>query len=159
MSIVPCMMIIKNHKSLSRGLQVVLISPRWSSKRKKLDNPINYVQMSSRFYKRSHLNLPWPFSLQLASQQTCGFYAALLLSLPAPLSVWGQTGSHWGHDWHALLGHSLQVQPAVCKIPGGHESQRSRAGGQRQCPAGAEGTRSICEEQGEKGVGENNELR
>ena len=118
--------------------------------KEKLDNPINYALMSSEFYKRSYFNLSWPFSLQQTSQQTCGFYAALPPSLPAPWSGRGQTGSHWGHDWHALLGHSLQVQPVVCKIPGGHESQKSRAGGQRQCPAGAEGTGSIWET-GQKG--------
>lgn len=91
-----------------------------------------------------------PFSLQPASQQTCGFYAALPPSLPAPLSGRGQTGSHWGHDWHVLLGHNLQVQPVVCKIPGGHESQKNRASDQRQCPVGAEGTGSIWGAGGEK---------
>lgn len=149
LSTVPHIRVIKTLKDYLKDCRVSwLVStevPKGNTK-----YPTNCALMSSKFYKRSYLNLSWPFSLQPASQQTCEFYAALPPSLPALLSGRGQTGSHWGHDWHVLLGHSLQVQPVVCKIPGGRESQKNRAGGQRQCPVGAEGTGSIWGAGGEK---------
>lgn len=97
----------------------------------------------------AYVCLPPCVCLLPAHRQTCEFYAVLTPFPPTPWCGPGQTGSHQDQYCHILLGHSPHARPARCRIPRGRESQRSRAGGQRRCPALAEGTRSICEGQRE----------
>lgn len=139
------------HTTLKRTVKGHLKSWRWcpscwTSSRRSQEPGYPAPQTLSSTTPR----LPVMASVSPAHQQTCEFYAVLPPFPPAPCCGLGQTGSHQDQYCHTLLGHSPHAQPAGCRTPIGRESQRSRAGGQRRCPASAEGTGSICERQGEK---------